>query len=83
MMKFDHVTENNFYSIFRRFGIVIIKSRMFSREFIEKNFKDPEKYGIFPRDEGLKALMCSTQGAAAGHKISTAWDIDKTLQAVC
>ena len=74
MLQFTGVTESNFYSLFRRFGLVVFESRFFAADYLAEFFPGSEEYGIFPRDVSLPGLMRSDVGAVAGLKATLIWE---------
>ena len=78
-MKFHNITEHNFFSIFRRHGVVVVHARFYDEEYLKKYLPDASKYGIFPRKASLLSLYRSSVGCAAGDKVHAAWEDGKSI----
>ena len=60
MLTFQGITEKIFRSIYRRFGVTIVKCRLMEAYWLAKYLPDHEKYSFLAGNQtfksGLKAL---------------------------
>ena len=79
LIKFAHVSEATFQSIFRRCLLIKIKARFVDAQYIADKLPDASKYGLFVRDPDMKEFLGGSQAIAAGLILQHAFEAEYNL----